>query len=253
LVERPASREFAFDLAGLTPGAGPGSSSSMPLISKRGRNVSRIEAFSDAVFAISATLLVVSLEVPSDFNALLRELRGFLPFGISFGALVLIWCVHNAFFRRYGLTDGVTIAINAVLLFVVMFFVFPLKYMAGGFVSFVSRTDAGGVRLESVEQLGHLFMIYGAAFVAVFACVSLLYYHAWRCREGLALNPEEAAEASTLARHYVIFVFVGLLSIGVAWAGWGTTYGFPGFLYAVLGPLCYAHGKISERRAASAA
>ncbi|HQU71504.1 MAG TPA: TMEM175 family protein, partial [Calditrichia bacterium] len=75
----------------------------------RNRNeVSRLEAFSDAVFGFSATLLVVSLQVPATFDELILELKGFGAFGISFGALVLIWSVHNAFFRRYGLQDTAT-------------------------------------------------------------------------------------------------------------------------------------------------
>ena len=46
----------------------------------RGRDVSRIEGFSDAVFGFALTLLVASIEVPPDFEALKLTLRGFLPF-----------------------------------------------------------------------------------------------------------------------------------------------------------------------------
>ena len=45
-------------------------------------------------------------------------------------ALVLIWSVHNAFFRRYGLDDGLTVVLNTAQLFVVLFYVYPLKFMA---------------------------------------------------------------------------------------------------------------------------
>ncbi len=96
-------------------------------INKRGREVSRLEAFSDAVFAFSATLLVVSLEVPKTFPQLVDDLMGFFAFALSFMALMLIWSVHNAFFRRYGLQDGWTVFINACLLFVILFYVYPLK------------------------------------------------------------------------------------------------------------------------------
>jgi uncharacterized membrane protein len=75
------------------------------ILRERGRAISRLEAFSDAVFAFSATLLVVSLEVPRTYPELAAGLKGFVAFGLSFAALILIWAVHNGFFRRYGLSS----------------------------------------------------------------------------------------------------------------------------------------------------
>ncbi|HYO47944.1 MAG TPA: TMEM175 family protein [Gemmatimonadota bacterium] len=56
----------------------------------RGGEVSRIEGFSDAVFAFAVTLLVVALEVPESFDDLLRTIRGFPTFGVCFALLLLI-------------------------------------------------------------------------------------------------------------------------------------------------------------------
>lgn len=93
----------------------------------RVKEVSRIEAFSDAVFALSATLLVVSLEVPDNFAELVNGLYGFIAFAFSFAMLIFIWAQHNSFFRKYNLQDGVTIFWNSILLFVILFYVYPLK------------------------------------------------------------------------------------------------------------------------------
>lgn len=54
------------------------------MINIRGREVSRIEGFSDAVFGFALTLLVVSLEVPESFDGLKQILGGFVPFAITF-------------------------------------------------------------------------------------------------------------------------------------------------------------------------
>ncbi len=97
---------------------------------RTGRDVSRIEGFSDAVFGFALTLLVASIEVPPDFDALKQTLRGFLPFALTFALISWIWYLHYSFFRQFGLEDRLTIVLNSILLFVVLFFVYPLKVMA---------------------------------------------------------------------------------------------------------------------------
>src|SRR2546423_3965653 len=95
----------------------------------RGAAMSRIDAFSDVVFGFALTLLVVSLEVPKDFSGLHEVVRGFVPFAICFVTLLTLWHSHYVFFRRYGLHDQFTILLNSALLFVVLFYVYPLKFL----------------------------------------------------------------------------------------------------------------------------
>jgi uncharacterized membrane protein len=61
----------------------------------RGGEVSRLEGFSDAVFAFAITLLVVSLEVPKTFEELLGTMRGFLAFAACFAILLWIGTVFK--------------------------------------------------------------------------------------------------------------------------------------------------------------
>ena len=215
----------------------------------RTRNVTRLEAFSDAVFAFSATLLVVSLEVPQSFPQLLADLKGFAAFGISFAALILIWSVHHAFFRRYDLEDRMTVVLNSCLLFVVLFYVYPLKFVSEGMASHFLGVGPQQPRgLRDWDDLATLFLLYGVGFVAVFLMIALLYLHAWRQRERLELDEQERFEASFYSRHYGLFVLVGLISMALAWSGWGLRYGGPGYAYFLIGPCCALHGVLSSRR-----
>jgi uncharacterized membrane protein len=86
----------------------------------RGHEVKRIEAFSDAVFGFAVTLLIVSLEVPKNFEELLTTMKGFFAFGVSFALLMLIWFEQNMFFRRYALDNRLIIFLNAFLMFIVL-------------------------------------------------------------------------------------------------------------------------------------
>lgn len=106
----------------------------------RSHELSRIEGLSDAVFGFAITLLVVSLEVPKTFNELLEAMHGFGAFAICFALLFTVWYNQYKFFRRYGLKDTITVVLNGALLFVVLFYVYPLKFL---FTAVVDRFIGG--------------------------------------------------------------------------------------------------------------
>lgn len=95
----------------------------------RGREVTRLESFSDAIFAFALTLLIVSLEVPKSFADLIDTMRGFPAFAVCFVVLVTIWNTHYKFSHRFGLDDATTRFLTCVLLFIVLFYVYPLKFL----------------------------------------------------------------------------------------------------------------------------
>src|SRR5262245_7467923 len=160
------------------------------------REVSRIEGFSDAVFAFAVTLLVVSLEVPRTFDELWTTMRGFVAFAICFALLFQVWWRHHTYFRRYGLEDATTMALTGVLLFVVLFYVYPLKFVWTTFVRQIMDGAQGAVitlpggHVEPVirnAQVWQMFVVYGLGAAAVFAVFVALYAHAFRLREALHL------------------------------------------------------------------
>lgn len=229
----------------------PGSAARADLVAPG--DSARMEAFSDGVFAFAATLLVVALEVPSTMLELEKVLLGFVPFTLSFGALILIWSVHRAFFRRFPLGDRTTMALNSCLLFVVLFYVYPLKFLARSIATmFFGNAVGGGSGIAALGDLAKLFAWYGGGFAAIFLFFALMYLHAARSAGALGLDDSERHWALFYARHYAIFFVVGLLSLLMAVAGIGLQVGMPGWIYALLGPLCAAHGSWNARQAARA-
>lgn len=218
------------------------------MLTHHDRTISRLEALSDGVFAFAATLLVVSLEVPRTFPALVADLQGFVAFGVCFAALILIWSVHNAFFRRFGIHDRTAVFLNSCLLFVVLFYVYPLKFLVESLIGsvFGLGTVAG---ITNVDELSVLFMLYSAGFVAIFGIVAAMYRHAHRSGGRMNLSASERQEATFYFRHYSIFDAVGMLSIVLAWLKVGIGFGAPGLVFVLLGPLCYLHGVRAEKRA----
>jgi uncharacterized membrane protein len=200
----------------------------------RKNEITRVEAFSDGMIAFAATLLVVSMDAPRNFDELVTTLYGFIPFGISFIALFYIWVIHTILFRRYPLQDKASIFINGLLLFTVLFYVQPLRFLASSFVSLFSPR-AGAAAVNSWEQLQDLFIVYGLGWILIFVLVAWLYQRAHATRDSLALTPVEAYDAITYSRHYLGFAAAGVLSILVALSGFGIGFGFPGMMYATIG------------------
>src|SRR5580698_6201707 len=139
----------------------------------RGGEITRLEAFCDVVFGFALTLLVVSLEVPRNYAELMAAMRGFVPFAACFAQLVMIWRGHYIFSRRYGLEDSYTVFLNVVLLFVVLFYVCPLKFVFS--MLFLQITCAAGADNLNFAQASVVMRIYAVGFAAVFLLFALMY------------------------------------------------------------------------------
>jgi uncharacterized membrane protein len=192
----------------------------------RAREITRLEGFSDAVFAFAVTLLVVSLEVPKSFHELMEVLHGFLAFGLSFTMLALVWFYHCRFFRRYGLQDRWAIFLNCVLLFFVLFYVYPLKFLAVAMFVGVQEITADDFRI--------VFVVYGSGYAAVFLTFALLYWHAWRKRDALALNEIERMRTWRAVINMVAMGAIGLGSVLLAFVLPVSYIGWAGYFYFVI-------------------
>ncbi len=203
----------------------------------RGVAMSRIDAFSDVVFGFALTLLVVSLEVPKDFSGLHEIVRGFIPFAICFTMLLTLWYAHYVFFRRYALHDQFTILLNSCLLFVVLFYVYPLKFLFTTLFGQIVRRE-GTAHFATSSQVTELMVLYGLGFAAVYFLIAALYWNAWRHRESLALNGLERL----LTVSSIVDVLAGLF-LPASWAG------ATGYLYFLIAPWKTLNGMYFGRKA----
>jgi uncharacterized membrane protein len=222
----------------------------------RSHEIMRIEGLSDAVFAFAVTLLVVSLEVPKTFAELAETMHGFGAFLVSFLLLFAVWFNQYKFFRRYGLQDTATVMLNAALLFVVLFYVYPLKFL----FSFLIDRFTGGhgeVRLpngnvvgmiESKEQLASLMVIFNLGYLAVFAVFVLLYWHAYRKREVLGLNELERFDTRESIQEGALNCGIAIISLLIVFIGGAARAGLAGIAYMLTPVVMTLNGMIMGRR-----
>jgi len=205
----------------------------------RAGEISRLEGFSDAVFAFAVTLLVVSLEVPHTFEELLDAMRGFAAFAICFTILSQVWFHHYRYFRRYGLQDTMTVVLNSVLLFVVLFYVYPLKFL---FTVLIGRVTGGATvggrtvvdSMISGEEVPTLMVIYGVGFAAVFVIFALLNWRALKVREQLELNEVEVLLTQQSVAENTGMAAIGLLSVLTAIVLPLRVAGLSGYVYFLI-------------------
>jgi uncharacterized membrane protein len=206
----------------------------------RGGEITRLEGFSDAVFAFALTLLVVSLEVPKTFNELMEAMRGFAAFGVCFAFLAQAWYNHFRYFRRYGLQTPWVVFLNCLLLFFVLFYVYPLKFLYFGLFASSWSITAADARI--------LFVVYGVGFAAVFLVYALLYLHAWRVRDQLGLNEMETLRTRRGLWDHSAMTFMGLTSALLALALPLRMVGLAGWFYSLLGLYFTFSGKFFGKR-----
>jgi uncharacterized membrane protein len=208
----------------------------------RAQEMTRLEAFSDAVFAFAVTLLVVSLEVPKDFDELAHMMKGFLGFAASFSLLIIIWHNHVKFLRRYGLQNAWATFLNSALLFTVLFYVYPLKFL---FNLILTKQDDAVIQ---VSQIPSLMIIYGLGYAAVFFILGMMYVHAWRLRAPLALNEVETFITKRSIIDCFAMVGFGLTCALLASILPPQRAGLSGFIFAFIAVYFTAAGSIMGKR-----
>jgi len=205
----------------------------------RSHEPTRLETFSDAVFAFAVTLVIVSLEVPKTFDELFETMKGFMSFGACFFILFLIWNSQNIFFRRFGLTDAWTTTLNGFLLFLVLTYTYPLKFLFTlVFSGNVTVNHGQAMAMISDVQVPTLMYVYDTGYTLIYLLFYLMYRHAHRHAEKLELTPFEIFETQSQMFLNMINVMIGILGIVITIVLPQGLKGASGYTYMLI-PVAY--------------
>ncbi|HKV43053.1 MAG TPA: TMEM175 family protein [bacterium] len=168
----------------------------------------RIEAFSDGVFAIAITLLVLDLKVPrdaSDGTGLLRALLGqwpaYLAFLTSFATIGIMWVNHHRLFTLIRRSNHTLLLLNSLLLLGITFVPFPTALVAAYVLRHGDRVAA---------------LVYSGTFTVIAVVFNLLWRYA--CHGHRLLRPNvDPAVVQAITRAYAFGPPLYLLSFGLAW------------------------------------
>jgi uncharacterized membrane protein len=191
---------------------------------ERGKELQRIEALSDAVFAFSVSLLVVSLEVPQNFEELMTILNGAIPFFATVAMIFLLWYQQCKFFRIYGLNDLTTILLNLAYLAVILFYVYPLKFLFSllitswtGLNLFPQATEKG-IPVIHQGDFSQLIILFSMGYAVIWLLLFFMYRRAISLQKKLELSHYEIAYTRSEKRGAAWNVIVGLAAIFFALA-----------------------------------
>lgn len=220
----------------------------------RGEEQTRVETFSDAVFALAVTLLVISTTPPVTFQQLLKFTQDLIPFAMCITLLSLIWFEHFKFFLRYGFRNARVVFLNMLLLFIVLFYVYPLKFLCTLLViifkNLILSLGNAPVSWDNYQAMmvdgtqWELMTIYGLGGASIFLVISLMYRYAYSRREELGLNDIEIFDTRASVQTNLLMASVPLLSVVLALllhdSMWGRT--LSGFAYFLYTPVMFIHG-----------
>ena len=177
------------------------------------KETARVEAFSDGVFAIAITLLVLDLKVPPTMPAglraqLLRQWPTYVAFFISFAFIGIMWINHHRLFNLIHRSNNTLMILNLALLLGVTFVPYPTSVLANQLRGGDSRTAA---------------LFFNGTFVAI-AIVFNVLWHYCASKDGHMLGPAaDRTDARRISTQYAVgpvayFVclLLGLWSVAVS-------------------------------------
>ena len=217
----------------------------------RGKEILRIEALSDAVFAFSVSLLVASLEVPQTFHELKLITQGAIPFFLTVALKFLFWYRQYIFFRRYGLNDFPTIVLNLVYLAVILFYIYPLKFLFSlliytwsGIELFPEAIEKGQVILAN-EEFPQLIILFSTGYFMIWFIIYLMHQRILRKSNLFAFNKYELMFTQKESRGALWNAMIGIFAL--LFASFGLSM-IAGICYLLIPVVLMINGRIFRYR-----
>ena len=139
------------------------------------KQTGRLETFSDGVFAIAATLLILDVRLPENGGSLTHELLRLWPsygaYVISFVTIGIMWINHHAVFEQIDRINRTFLVINIFFLMVIAFIPFPTHVLAAS------------LRGSDAQAAAFFYGLTNVAMAAAYAC---LWFYAARGRRLIA-------------------------------------------------------------------
>ena len=168
------------------------------------KETARIEAFSDGVFAIAITLLILEIKIPGvgsgDLSRqLLRQWPSYIAFVISFAFIGIMWINHHRLFTHIKRSNNALLFLNLLLLLGVCAVPFPTAVLAQHFGQSDQRTAA---------------ILYHGTYFAIAIFFNILWRYANRRLLG---EDVDASTADKISAKYAVGPLLYLVCIALAW------------------------------------
>jgi uncharacterized membrane protein len=175
------------------------------------KETGRLEAFSDGVFAVAITLLVLNIKVPGIdssppndqvlWRILHDELPSLVAYVTSFATIGIMWLNHHRLFQHIKRTDTGLLLLNLLLLLIIVFIPVPTALLAEYLINPNQHIAA---------------MIYSGTNVVLAICFNLLWRYASYHNRFLGKNVDTRAVAA-ISRQYLFGPLLYLIAFGLAW------------------------------------
>ena len=172
----------------------------------------RLDAFVDAAFAFAVSLLIIAGGQPLEsFADLTRALMRIPAFLCGFALIIMFWLAHRTWSSLGPQRDGMATLLSLAIVFAVLVFVFPLRLLIETAAHFISGGRLPGAGLiNSFDQLGWTYLIYGLGFSILSVLFALLFRQAQA-----TIDPDDAVKrqaAKEWARTWALAAVTGVVS-----------------------------------------